>query len=508
LLASQDESAPTLLDHTWAATAAGSVTLALPLGGAAAYTVPAGMPAAEHVRADADVHVAVYGLANGTAFTLVVTATLPPVPSLAAAAAVAAALIAPSMTPAGASAEPGMVICPHCGHAVPAAAAAAHTAFCQRHHVQCTICGTLLRRDDHPNTNTNSNSSKMNTGPPLASQHWHCPDCGAVETHRGRHVRLAHTPLPCPCGVAPLPLPALRKHRRTTCPLRVIVCRFCGDRVAAGTPSPASDLGPHEEYCGGRTVPCPTCDARVPMKVQARLGIAQGCFLGQWCGYQHDVVCVCVCVSGGGGGGQIWASHSRLHDLQRRRQPLPLVVCANQCCVRPQSDKNPWGLCDFCYGPLYSATYDPDGSARVRRLLALYHHQLMVGCGRHGQCFNAVHTSTVTHKHTHTHSHTDTGTQAHTRIGTQAHTHRGPRIDTYIDPLTLSHLPRHAARGRQPRHCRQQATRRLRPCGRLNGSPAPCQTGPDRLRPRRPLAPCFLSVLMPAQRVHDGGWTD
>jgi len=37
-----------------------------------------------------------------------------------------------------------------------------------------------------------------------------------------------------------------------------------------------------------------------------------------------------------------------LHDLERRRQPLPMTLCRNINCARPQGD-NVLGLCQFWY---------------------------------------------------------------------------------------------------------------------------------------------------------------
>nr|CAD1834907.1 unnamed protein product [Ananas comosus var. bracteatus] len=63
----------------------------------------------------------------------------------------------------------------------------------------------------------------------------------------------------------------LVQHQFSTCPLRLIVCRFCGDMVQAGTePLDARDrlrgLSEHESICGSRTAPCDSCGRSVMLK--------------------------------------------------------------------------------------------------------------------------------------------------------------------------------------------------------------------------------------------------
>ncbi|CAI5501947.1 unnamed protein product [Closterium sp. Naga37s-1] len=66
-------------------------------------------------------------------------------------------------------------------------------------------------------------------------------------------------------------LPHQHHHRRTTCPHRPILCRFCAALVPAlGPPLSARDrlngLSPHEAQCGARTAPCDTCRRPVMLK--------------------------------------------------------------------------------------------------------------------------------------------------------------------------------------------------------------------------------------------------
>lgn len=61
------------------------------------------------------------------------------------------------------------------------------------------------------------------------------------------------------------------EHQSSTCPLRLIMCRFCGDMVQAGsTPADARDrlrgLVEHESICGSRTAPCDSCGRAIMLK--------------------------------------------------------------------------------------------------------------------------------------------------------------------------------------------------------------------------------------------------
>ena len=275
-MASQDTDTPSQLDHTWAAWDHGTVSLTLDPAVAAAGPRPG-----------APITAAVVSLAAGTAYELRAL----PVAGVAPTPAPAAAGAAGPSPPAGAGAA-GTVECANCQQRVPASSYGMHETFCVRNNSQCALCGVVyLKRD--------------------AERHWHCPDCGdlvAAPEARVHHARWLHTPLACPCGVS-LPLERMRGHRRVACPLRVIVCRFCGDRVVAGPLQLGTGLGEHEAYCGSRTVDCTVCGRKVAMKVAA--------------------------------------AHTSMHDLERRRQPLPMTLCRNVCCTRAQSPSNALGLCQF-----------------------------------------------------------------------------------------------------------------------------------------------------------------
>jgi hypothetical protein len=56
----------------------------------------------------------------------------------------------------------------------------------------------------------------------------------------------------------------------------------------------------------------------------------------------------------------------------------------NQNCGRTLNNagNESLGLCNFCFGPLYVDTHDPEGKALRRRIERKYLSQMMTGCGK------------------------------------------------------------------------------------------------------------------------------
>nr|CAD1834766.1 unnamed protein product [Ananas comosus var. bracteatus] len=114
-------------------------------------------------------------------------------------------------------------------------------------------CGVVLRKEQ-------------------AGNHVHCDKCGQAfqQGEMEKHMKVFHEPLHCPCGVV-LENEEMVQHQSLTCPLRLIVCHFCGDMVQAGTePLDVRDrlrgLSEHESICGSRTAPCGSCSRSVMLK--------------------------------------------------------------------------------------------------------------------------------------------------------------------------------------------------------------------------------------------------
>ncbi|WOL18418.1 hypothetical protein Cni_G27213 [Canna indica] len=147
------------------------------------------------------------------------------------------------------------VECRNCKHYISSCTILLHEAYCIRHNVLCQHngCGVVLRKEE-------------------AANHVHCHKCGEAfqKGQMEKHMKVFHEPLHCPCGVI-LEKEQMVQHQSSTCPLRLITCRFCGDMVQAGsTAADARDrlrgLSEHESICGSRTAPCDSCGRSIMLK--------------------------------------------------------------------------------------------------------------------------------------------------------------------------------------------------------------------------------------------------
>lgn len=231
--------------------------------------------------------------------------------------------------------------CGNCGRVVPARTFQMHEAFCLRNNMLCPQgCGQVFsRREGIPST------------------HWHCDKCdawGNDDTRRELHTANVHEQAECDaCGAQLGSKIAVGTHRATDCPAKMIVCRFCHLRVPQETAEPADRLAGltgHEAYCGSRTADCEICKKAVRLR---------------------DL-----------------PAHMELHDAARRARTAP-PLCSNRNCARVVSRDAPndWGLCETCFGPLYSAMHDPTGSKLRSRLERRYVIQKTRGCGK-SWCMN------------------------------------------------------------------------------------------------------------------------
>ena len=199
---------------------------------------------------------------------------------------------------------PGFTQCENCLSWVPERSLILHQNFCLRNNFRCPQCNTVLPQKDRQN-------------------HWHCEDCsthGNTPSSYTKHRSTEHTPQSCLCGAHFQSLSSLAFHRATSCPAKIIKCRFCqtykeqGDSSTLSVADMLAGLTAHEADCGSRTVECTICGRRLRIK---ELGV-----------------------------------HQRLHDNERKSRPEPRN-CRNVNCTRPQAD-NPLGLCTVCPSPATS----------------------------------------------------------------------------------------------------------------------------------------------------------
>ncbi|KAH9836422.1 Amino-terminal Zinc-binding domain of ubiquitin ligase E3A [Teratosphaeria destructans] len=255
----------------------------------------------------------------------------------------------------------GDVRCKNCGQWVPERTLMLHENFCLRNSILCPNgCGQVFQKRS-----------------PEFDHHWHCPHdsvYGNTALAHQKHDTLNHPPsvLRCAgCGTQETfpSIQSLAQHKTTTCPSKLILCRFCHlvvpqegdpDNLTPYLEAQLSGLTPHEVADGARTTECHLCNKIVRLR-------------------DMD-------------------THLKNHDLDRFSRPPP-IPCRNVNCGRTldtcsktgdtragtrigQGPGNDIGLCSVCFGPLYVSMYDPDGKALRRRIERRYLQQLVTGCGR------------------------------------------------------------------------------------------------------------------------------
>lgn len=227
--------------------------------------------------------------------------------------------------------------CDNCNVWIPKFSMSLHTVRCARQNIKCGECGKVVAIKD-------------------ATSHWHCPDdtvSGFGDKSFTRHKRISHISQICACGKHLDSFIDRARHSGSTCPLKLIICRFCHLRVPQGDHSlltSGEDIlagyTEHEAQCGGRTTECNVCKRRVPLK---SLPV-----------------------------------HRQNHEADRLARPIP-KLCSNVNCVRTVDSTlvgAAYGLCGICFGPLYNSVFDPDGTKLRSRVERKYITQLTNGCGK------------------------------------------------------------------------------------------------------------------------------
>eukprot|EP00250_Pteridium_aquilinum_P035736 c9877_g1_i1 orf=247-2331(-) len=153
------------------------------------------------------------------------------------------------------SVQVGSEVCGNCMQVIPSRTIALHEAYCRRHNTVCKYpgCGVVLRQEE-------------------LKKHVHCSKCGQSlqQGELEKHLKVYHEPQTCRCGEI-LERDDMVKHQAMSCPLRMIMCRFCGDMVQAGSEADnirdkLRGLTQHESQCGSRTAPCESCERAVMLK--------------------------------------------------------------------------------------------------------------------------------------------------------------------------------------------------------------------------------------------------
>lgn len=238
--------------------------------------------------------------------------------------------------------------CKNCLQWLPQRTLFLHENFCLRNNVLCPHCNSVFMKRS-----------------PEWQNHWHCPhdsSYGNDPSSKMKHDNIYHTPHTCPsCNFEASNLPSLAQHRTSTCPGKLILCQFCHLIVPQREDSDPeildpevllSGLTPHELVDGGRTTECHLCNKIVRLRDMK--------------------------------------THLRHHDLDRLARPPPRV-CKNPNCGRTleggrnrqaiDTSNSTLGLCNVCFGPLYTDAYDPEGKALRRRIERRYLSQMLTGCG-------------------------------------------------------------------------------------------------------------------------------
>lgn len=262
-------------------------------------------------------------------------------------------------TPDDAPPNEGDVKCKNCGQWVPGRTLMLHENFCLRNNILCPKgCGQIFQKRS-----------------PEFENHWHCPHdaaYGNTTFAKRKHDTIFHPPevlrcTECSTSETFSTMPALARHRTSTCPAKPILCRFChlivpqeGDPDVPNAEALLSGMTPHELADGARTTECHLCNRIVRLR-------------------DMD-------------------THLKSHEMDRFERPPPhpcrnincgrtVDVCAKNGDTRAgtrmgQGGGNDLGLCSVCFGPLYVSMHDPEGKAMRRRIERRYLQQLVTGCGK------------------------------------------------------------------------------------------------------------------------------
>lgn len=114
--------------------------------------------------------------------------------------------------------------CSFCGQMIQKCGMRLHELRCRRLNFKCGICGAVIR-----------------TG------------------NKEKHMSLVHTKIMCQCGVE-LEQEPFQVHRRSECPLRMVVCAYCGITLRGNA------IDEHQALCGSKSFTCAHCNKNILRK--------------------------------------------------------------------------------------------------------------------------------------------------------------------------------------------------------------------------------------------------
>lgn len=228
------------------------------------------------------------------------------------------------------------IICSNCKSLISKTKQPTHEAFCYRHNKRCECNEVFLDK--------------------IPSNHWHCEYCDIEKFHgsssllKFKHDKLYHSSYTC-CNQEFANYFELVNHKSTTCPFKLHECQFCHlilPQEQADFQDNFANLSHHENNCGNKTTECFQCN-----KILKRKDLTK---------------------------------HLKIHQLDKIENTKNVSTfsqkCTNENCIHLiESMTNDLGLCDYCYGSIYSNQLDPNNIKLQNRLERKYILQLSKGCG-------------------------------------------------------------------------------------------------------------------------------
>lgn len=235
------------------------------------------------------------------------------------------------------------VKCSNCNKAISKDKILLHESFCLRNNVKCS-CGLVFLKE-------------------IPASHWHCDECndsakyGNSSLLKFKHDKLFHE-ASYECNQCSSTaefndfIDLVINHKGSVCPGKLHECRFCFLIVPQGESTfqdKVANLTNHENTCGNKTTECFKCNKILRTKDLPK--------------------------------------HLKMHDLDKiqmnQNTKINFNKCLNENCIIiiKDSTSNQLGLCDYCFGSIYTPQHDPTNIKLQSRIERKYMIQLTKGCG-------------------------------------------------------------------------------------------------------------------------------